>query len=117
MATDHGGGKRLPTAKPSAGLHANGFALLPIEAGAIREACPFHVSADARKEEDAQPDGGMVSRAWQRSSGIGHFCARCGFFNSIIPMRFGLSDADFKRVIALQHFEQLHRADPVFLFA
>jgi hypothetical protein len=37
-------------------LHANGFALLPIEAGAIREAWPFHVSADARKEEDAQPD-------------------------------------------------------------
>jgi hypothetical protein len=36
--------------------HANGFALLPIEAGAIRQAWPFHVSADARKEEDAQPD-------------------------------------------------------------
>jgi hypothetical protein len=35
------------------GLHANGFALLPIEAGAIREACPFHVSADARMEKDA----------------------------------------------------------------
>jgi len=39
---------RLQTAKPSAGLHANGFALLPIEAGAIREACPSHVSADAQ---------------------------------------------------------------------
>jgi hypothetical protein len=77
------------TAKPSAGLRANGFALLPIEAGAITEACPFHVSADARKEEDAQPDGGMVSRAWPRSSGIGHFRARCGFLNSIIQMRFG----------------------------
>ena len=40
-----------------------GFASLPIEAGTIREAWPFHVSADARKEEDAQLDEGMISRA------------------------------------------------------
>jgi hypothetical protein len=72
-------------------LHANGFALLPIEAGAIREACPFHVSVDARKEEDAQPDRGMISPAWPRSSGWGQFCARCGFLNSILQVRFGLS--------------------------
>jgi hypothetical protein len=45
----------LQTAKSSASLHANGFASLPIETGAIREAWPFHVSVDARKEEDAQP--------------------------------------------------------------
>jgi hypothetical protein len=42
-------------------LHANGFALLPIEAGTIREAQPFDVSVDASKEEDAQPDDGSIS--------------------------------------------------------
>src|SRR5690349_17307045 len=68
-------------------LHANGFALLPIEAGAIREAWPFHVSADARKEEDAQPDQGMILAAWPRSSGARQFCARCVFLNSMFEMR------------------------------
>jgi hypothetical protein len=73
-------------------VSADGFALLPIETGAIREAWPFHVSADARKEEDAQPDEGMISPTWPRSTGTGQFCARCGFLNSIIQMRFGLSE-------------------------
>jgi len=68
-------------------LHANGFALLPIEAGAIREAWPFHVSADARKEEDAQPDQSMILAAWPRSSGARQFCARCVFLNSMFEMR------------------------------
>ena len=71
----------------SNGLRANGFALLPIEAGAIREACPFHVSADARKEEDAQPDQSMILAAWPRSSGARQFCARCVFLNSMFEMR------------------------------
>jgi hypothetical protein len=73
--------------KAVGGLHANGFALLPIEAGAITEAWPFHVSADARKEEDAQPDQGMISAAWPRSSGARQFCARCVFLNSMFQVR------------------------------
>jgi hypothetical protein len=76
------------TAKPSAGLHTNGFALLPIEAGTIREASPFHVSVDAREEEDAQPDAVSISPLGVPSSGLGQFCAGCGFLNSIIRMRF-----------------------------
>jgi hypothetical protein len=78
----------LQTAKPSAGLYANGFALLPIEAGTISEAWPFYVSADARKEEDAQPDHRRISRVWLRSSGVKRFCTGCGFLNSIICMQF-----------------------------
>jgi hypothetical protein len=54
--------------KAVGGLRANGFALLPIEAGAIRDACPFHVSADAQGKKTPSPTKEIISRAWPRSS-------------------------------------------------
>ena len=69
------------------GCGTNDLALLPIEAGAIREACPFHVSSDPQGK-DARPDEQMITRAWPRSRGMGQFCAECGSLNSIVQMRF-----------------------------
>jgi hypothetical protein len=54
---------RLKTAKPSARLHANGFALLPIEAGAIREAWLFTSPLMRARKKTPSPTKGIANFA------------------------------------------------------